>query len=73
MRDQDKTILTLSFEISFSDKFFTISFNPFQANVPLMEKSSAKWMIITSKMCEKHMWKSDIWSKDAGQFFHTFP
>ena len=72
MRDQDKTILTLSFEISFSDKFFTISFNPFQA-VPLMEKSSAKWMIITSKMCEKHMWKSDIWSKDAGQFFHTFP
>ena len=36
--------------------------NPFQANVPLIEKPT-KWMIITSKMFEKRQWKSDIWVK----------
>ena len=25
-----------------------------------------RWMAFTSKMCEKHLWKSDILSKDAG-------
>ena len=25
-----------------------------------------RWMVFTSEMCEKHQWKSDILSKDAG-------
>ena len=38
-------------------------FNLFQANAPLMEKPG--WMVFISKICDKHLWKSDILSKDA--------
>ena len=41
-------------------------FNPFLTNVPLMDKPGS-WFFI-SKMFEKHQWKSDILSKDAGCF-----
>ena len=27
-------------------------------------------MVFTSKMCEEHLWKSDILSKDAGEIAH---
>ena len=38
--------------------------NPFLTNVPLMDKPGS-WFF-TSKMFEKHLWKIDILSKDAG-------
>ena len=39
--------------------------NPFSTNVPIMDKPG--WWICTSKLFEKHQWKSDILSKDAGR------
>ena len=27
------------------------------------------WMVFNSKTCEKHLWKNDILSKDAGHRF----
>ena len=39
--------------------------NPFSASVPIMEKPSS-WSFL-AKCVQKHLWKSDILSKDAGR------
>ena len=40
-------------------------FNPFSTNAPITDKPGS-WFLLT--MFEKHLWKSDILSEDAGHF-----
>ena len=45
--------------------------DPLFTHVPLLEIRNGKttrWLIYTSKMSKKHLWKSDILLKVAGQW-----
>ena len=44
--------------------FKEVYFNPFSTNVSLTDKAGS-WLVLTSKIFEKHLWRSDILSKDA--------
>ena len=46
------------------DCFDQVVFNPFLANVPFMNRPNS-WFLL-AKYVKKHIWKSDILSKDAG-------
>ena len=50
----------------FSERYFQIGINLFPANVPFKH---IRLLVFTSKMFEKkHLWQSDILSKDAGHW-----
>ena len=48
----------------FSERYFETDINPFPANVPFIGKPGS-WFLL-AKFVKKHLWKSDILSKDAG-------
>ena len=59
---------------TFLECFFSFPLNKFptilRLAIPIFDQCSTyvetRWLVFTSKMFEKHLWKSDILSKDAG-------
>ena len=51
----------------FSEKSFQTDINPFSANVPFKQTRYSIWFLL-AKYLKKHLWKSDILSKDPGHW-----